>query len=317
MAGTQRKAHALVVLPGHSSGASGYGRWLAHARLERTAGGELLSQVLSALGMTPPSEGFGALRLWGQTGARPAGWVAAADPVYLEARLDHLFLHSMPAQELPETDVAEIFDGLQSVLGVDGQGRFANVGACGYLQDVQPMVTAGVSAVIAQGDSPGDYLPQGRHAKAHDRLQSEVQMCLHESAVNERRVRSGMRPINALWLWGGGCASAPLPMALPPLYADDPLMTGYWLSREAAVSPWPGDVEACLHRSPDGFVAVFPPDAEAAGHAPPPTLRRLLRRGGLRSMTLLFRDGLRADAGRWDALGFWRRFWRKPESAPG
>jgi hypothetical protein len=310
LGGTEGKSHALVVLPRSSAEMPGYRRWLSRSHLEWTACGELLMQVLSVLGVTPPSGGLGALRLWGQTGARPHGWVAAADPVYLEARLDHLSLHPLPPSELPAADVSEIFDYLQDVLGIDGHSTFASVGTCGYLHYDRPLATAEMSPVVARGETPGEYLPQGDQAKAYDRLQSEVQMCLHESVVNERRARTGLRPVNALWLWGGGVAAASSPTVLPPLYADDPLMTGYWLSRAGAVSPWPGNLEACLQGSAHGFVAIFPeasPDAGSGGDPPPGELRRMLRRGGLRGLTLLFRDGLRADVRRWDALRFWHR----------
>jgi hypothetical protein len=309
-------SHAVVALPVDSAQLPTHRRWLARTRLERGAPGELLPRVLSALGVTPPAGGSGALRLWGQTGKRPAGWVAAADPVYLEARLDHLFLHALPASELPEADVREIFGYLQNVLAVGGSA-FASVGRLGYLHCGQPMMTAKVSPAVAQGDAPGDYMPAGVQAKAHDRLQSEVQMCLYESAVNERRAQAGLRPINGLWLWGGGVAGPFSPSALPPLYADDPLMTGYWFSSGAPAAPWPGDIEACLGASPGGFVAVVPEecgfDLTATHEAPLSVLRRMLQRGRLRSMTLLFRDGLRADVGRWDALRWWRHSTVLPE----
>jgi hypothetical protein len=284
-------------------------RWLARSRLERRVPGELLPQVLSALGIAPPFEGLGALRLWGQMGERPTGWVAAADPVYMEARLDHLVLHALPPSELPEADVSEIFGYLQGVLGVDGSSAFSSVGRFGYLHRDRPMTTASAAPSVAQGDAPGDYMPSGAKAKPHDRLQGEVQMCLYESAVNERRARAGRRPINALWLWGGGVASSSS-ASLPQLYADDPLMTGYWLSAAAPASPWPANLEACLRASPDGFVAVVPDERDAGRNTTGDALtvlRRMMQRGRLRSLTLLFRDGLRADVARWDALRFWRR----------
>ena len=309
MAGIQKKPQAVVAFAADGAELQAHCRWLARARLERRSPCEWLPQILSALGIAPPSEGLGALRLWGQRGERPAGWVAAADPVYMEARLDHLFLHALPASELPEADVREIFGYLQDVLGFEASSAFSSVGCFGYLHRDQSMMTASVSPSVAQGDAPGDYMPAGTQAKQHDRLQGEVQMCLYESVVNERRTTAGLRPINALWLWGGGearlCSSV-----LPPLYADDPLMTGYWLSAAAPAVPWPGNLEACLHASPGGFVAVVPDEGDADGsttvEASLSALRRMVQRGRLRSLTLLFRDGLHADVGRWDALRFWR-----------
>jgi hypothetical protein len=318
LARKDKKSHAVVVLPGGAGGqavramAPRHRRWLARSRPARAdSATELLLQVLSALGQRSPEGGLAALRLWGQTGARPAGWIAAADPVWLEARLDHLFLHALSVAELPVADVREIFDHLQRTLADEGRCAFAAIETLGYLYCNQGMMTASASPLIAQGDSPGRFMPQGERAAAHDRLQSEVEMCLHESDVNERRARAGLRPINALWLWGGGAAPQPSTLALPPLYAGDPLFRGCWLSASAPVADWPADLDACLEASPDGFVAVTPAvgltDEAALLDGYLRVLHRMLLKGRLRTMTLLFRDGLRADLRRSDMLRLWRR----------
>jgi hypothetical protein len=310
----QRKAHALVVLPWGSNGMSAqHRRWLARSKLHRSARGERLLQALSALGVKSPPEALGALRLWGQTGQQPVGWIAAADPVSFEARLDHLVLHARP--ELSADEVSEIFTYLQESLAAPDSVEFTSTGALGYVRRNQPMAVASVSPEVAQGSSPEGYLPPAAAAGPHDRLQGEVQMCLYEAPVNQRRAQAGMAPVNALWLWGGGVAQ-PLAMPtmnLPALFADDPLFRGYWRSvpAAAAVADWPGDLDACLKASPQGFVAVLPgakqPDGAAAIDAHLSVLRRMLQRGRLRTVTVLFADGLRADRGRWDTLRLWRR----------
>jgi hypothetical protein len=318
----QRKAQALVVLPWRSDGMSAqHRRWLARSNLLRSAPGEMLPWALSALGVTSPPEALGALRLWGQTGVQPAGWIAAADAVSLEARLDHLVLHPLPG--LTAGEVSEIFVYLQKSLGDPDFVEFVTVGGLGYVRRDRPMATASASPEVAQGSSPEVFLPPAGKAKAHDRLQGEIQMCLYGADVNRRRAEAGMPPVNALWLWGGGVAQ-PLTMEsmnFPTLFADDPLFKGYWRSVPATVANWPGDLDACLETSPQGFVAVLPDgeqaDGAAAIDAHLSVLRRLLQRGRLRAVTALFADGLRADRGRWDALRLWRRgatFQKEPGS---
>jgi hypothetical protein len=309
-----QKAQALVVLPWRSDGMSAqHRRWLARSTLRRSAPGEMLWRALSALGVTSPPEALGALRLWGQSGVRPAGWIAAADPVCFEARLDHLVLHPLP--ELTAGDISEIFVYLQKRLGAPDLVEFISVGGLGYVLRDRPMATANASPEVARGSSPEVFLPSAGKAKAHDQLQGEIQMCLHEANVNRRRAEAGMPPVNALWLWGGGVAQ-PLvvqssALNLPALFADDPLFQGYWRSVPATAANWPGDLAACLETSPQGFVAVLPhgeqADGAAAIDAHLSVLRRLLQRGRLRAVTVLFADGLRADRGRWDALRLWRR----------
>ena len=93
------KNAAVVVLPPVSAGRLEHPSlrtWLAQSDLTREAGrGEMLARVTRELGLPYPEAGLGALRMWGQTGDRPTSWIAGADPVYLEARLDHLCLHAL------------------------------------------------------------------------------------------------------------------------------------------------------------------------------------------------------------------------------
>jgi hypothetical protein len=317
------KAQALVVLPEGAmpDGTSGippqHRHWLARSRLARLPQNEPLLQALVALDVTPPAAGLGALRLLGQTGQRPAGWVAAADPVCLDARLDHVVLRPPSAGTLAEMELSEIFKYLQRTLAAEGSPEFACVGTLGYLRCNEPMATAAASPAVAAGDSPERFMPAGELARAHDRLQSEIQLCLHEADANKRRGQAGMSPVNALWLWGGGVlpeVQTEVRNALPPLFTDDPLFKGYWLSASAPVAGWPGSLDACLQASPRGFVAVLPggPHEDAAAAMQLSGLRRLLRPGRLNAVTLILAGGLRVEARRWDALRFWRRNARLP-----
>lgn len=312
--------HAVVVLPAGLSGRiaeRGQRRWLAKSRLRRDeSGDEWLRRLLAVLNLPPPDGGLGALRMWGQTGERPAVWIAAADPVYLEARLDHVCMYALSGPELPLTDIRVIFDSLQARLGTNdsnGPYAFARIGALGYLRSDEPIATAAVSPGTAHGASPDIFLPEGLEARGHDRLQSEVQMCLHEADVNLRREQAGLRPVNSLWFWGGGLASPQVARDIPPLYADDPLVRGYWHSSTGQVAPWPGSFDDCLEASPGGFVAVAPETGNRAATDNGTltnyltSLRRMVSNGKLKRLTLLFRDGLFAEVRRADRFRFWRR----------
>ncbi|MEX2496988.1 MAG: hypothetical protein WD448_12915 [Woeseia sp.] len=310
MAAKTLESQALVVLPAAQRTDLSERRWLARSRLSRAeAPEESLLQVLRLLKLPAPEDGLAALRLWGQLERRPEDWIAAADPVYLQAGLRQLFLHALPLGELPRQDVTQTFAHLQNTLGAgDGRPSFFSVGSFGYLRGGEPMPTASASPSVAAGGAPAEFMPRGEDARAHDQLQGEVQLCLHESRINERREQAGLRPINALWFWGGGSAAPSRPMALPPLYADDPLFRGYWASRGAKVSGWPWDLDRLAEESPQGFVAVVPvTGADEPLATALKTLRQLLDRGSIKKLTLLFSDGLRADVGRFDRLRWWRR----------
>jgi hypothetical protein len=304
----KNERHAIVALPFQADAALAVpeGRWLARARLAGGAPGEdLLPRILQALTLPPPGSGLAALRLWQQTGEPPRGWVAAADPVYFETRMNHVRLRAFPESELPPEDVHAIFEQLQSALGVPQAVTFASAGAAGYLRLETPIATAAVSPTAADGASPDRFLPAGPAAAGHDRLHSEVQMCLYDAAVNARRIAAGRLPVNALWFWGGGAAPAAAERALPVLFAADDVVRGYWRSSQAGGDAWPGSLGACLDSARGSFVAVVPATSERQSLLA--ELRALLGRGRLHRATVLFRAGASAELRRGDRFRFWRR----------
>jgi hypothetical protein len=195
---------------------------------------------------------------------------------------------------------------LRARLSADRNYTFTALGTCGYFLSDEPMASSAVSAVTADGTAPDRFLPEGPAAAAHDRLQSELQMCLFEAGTNLAREQSGRVPVNALWFWGGGRTPAPTP-GLPPLFGNDPLFRGCWLNGNAAQAPWPGRLGDCATKVADSFVAVVPASSgedDAFRHIR--DARQLLRQG-IGRVTLLFRDGRAVRLRRGDSLRFWRR----------
>ena len=305
------KSAAVVVLPAVGDGRLEDPlllRWLSRSDLSKAAEPEeLLGSILARLNLPYSTEGLGALRMWGQTGDRPAVWIAAADPVYLEPQLDHLRLHAIGGDTMPTSDLRPLFDHLQRTLHGDSGCGFARVGSCGYLRASEPIATADVPSYVAHLDKPNDYMPGGDESGTYRSLISEVEMSLHDHEINLRRQNEGLQPINCLWLWGGGYAPEQSTVPHPPLFSDDPLLKGYWLSKTGVVESWPGTIAACLDKSVAGFVAVLPPDS---GSTLLQTCLRELRgallSGRLSALRLMFRDGISADVRPHDNWRFWR-----------
>lgn len=253
------------------------------------------------------------MRMWGQTGDRPTNWIAAADPVYLEPRLDHLFLHALRRNGVPADQMRALIDHLQSTLASTGDENvkigFVRLGTYCYLTAKPPIATAMVPAYVVDQQSPNEFLPSGDESATHRNLISEIEMALHEHEVNQNREQNGEQPVNSLWLWGGGTAPEQKTRPQPPLFSDDPLLTGFWYSGTGLTEPWLGSITACIEESVAGFVAETPefdddPDLlESCLHE----LQSALTSGRLSKVTILFRDGIRADIRRLDALRFWRR----------
>lgn len=304
---------AVAVLPSVSGGRlqdRSLRNWLARSDLELVPEKqELLAQITSVLGLPYPQEGLAALRMWGQTGDRPTVWIAGADPVYLEPRLDHIRLHALSRAAMPPADLRALFNHLQTTLSDDKRFGFARLGACGYLRCASPIATAAVPAYVVDQQIPTDFLPQGEDSATFRNLLSEIEMSLHEHDANQRRVAAGQQPVNGLWLWGGGMAPARQTRPQPALFSDDPLLLGYWDSANAAARLWPGSIADCIKDAPAGFVAVTP-EHQGDSVFLEDCLRQLraaVREKRISRLTILFRDGRRADVRRASQLRFWRR----------
>lgn len=307
------KSAAVVVLPslaGNRVANKGLRRWLSRAsveRLDQPPGA--LESVLGALNLPYPDDGIAALRMWGQTGDRPTVWVAAADPVYLEPRLDHLCLHALDGDATAMADLRTLLDYLQETLADNERFGFARIGSCGYVRADDPLATAQYPAIVIDQQRPDEFMPSGEESGSYRKLRSEVEMALHDHEVNLRRQSEGLPPINSLWLWGGGFAPEQRTEPHPPLFGDDPLLKGYWLSKTGVVADWPGSIAACLEASLAGFVAV--PNAgendvdwiEPCLHE----LRAALWSGRVSKLVLIIADGHEIHVQRSNRWRFWRR----------
>ena len=253
------------------------------------------------------------MRMWGQTGDRPTKWIAAADAVYLEPRLDHLVLHALRGIGVPAHEMRSLIDHLQATLADDEQNNgkigFTRLGSYGYLSAKSPIATAVVPAYVVDQQVLSDFLPAGEGRVGHRKLISEIEMALHEHEVNIGRIEKGEQPVNSLWLWGGGVAPEQQTRLQPPLFSDDALLTGYWYSGIGVAEPWLGSIASCIEESVAGFVAETPEFDNDSGlletclHE----LREALQSSRLSAVTILFRDGMQARIRRSDGMRFWRR----------
>jgi len=135
----------------------------------------------------------------------PAGqplWLAT--PVHFVAGLDTLRLHpaglltlGLDEQRVLAADFAQVFAGSGWTLHATGRREMLlSGGAAGRVRSLDP--------ARALGADPSSGLPAGAGAAPLRRLGAELEMWLHDHAVNRARRARGLLPSNALWLWGGG-----------------------------------------------------------------------------------------------------------------
>lgn len=295
-------------------------RWLYRGDLGQS---EMPIDPIDALaglvGARVPKEGRASLRFYGQTGDTPAVWMAGADPVYLEPRLDHLFLHAFAPGELSAAEFRAFFNHLQSTLAADGDFAFARVGAYGYLRSDTPVETADLSPAAVDQRIPNDWMPAGASAAVYRRRLSEIEMALHDHPVNATRVAAGLWPVNSLWLWGGGTLPDVERQALPPLFTNDPLLIGFWRKAGASMVALPVSVAECIAITEAGFATLLPmaPEVEPLLEPSLEALRTALFAGHLDEVRLHFANGLKVSLRRAHRFRYWRTESPVPELVPG
>jgi hypothetical protein len=151
-------------------------------------------------------------------------WLAT--PIHLFAGLDSLHVHPdgllllEPAeQEALAVDFARVF--------ADSAWRLQTLGRRELLLSGPPSAADGADPAGFLGLDPSAGLPRGEGAGALRRLNSEIEMWLHEHALNRARIARGQLPVTALWLWGAQPPHIAQPVAdqqrlqSPNLYGED------------------------------------------------------------------------------------------------
>ena len=307
------KNTAVVIFPPISNGIllnSKLKNWLAKSDITvGTERQELLQLLTKELKLPYPKQGLAALRVWGQSGVRPNEWITALDPIHLEPRLDHLCMHALNWSDMPISQMHNIIEHLQSSIGDQVNFKYKYSDSYAYLYSNDPIYSGLSPAYIFDRENPNSFLKAGMHSGIHKNLLSEIEMSLHNHNVNLEREKEGELPINSLWLWGSGKAPEISQISQPPLFSSDPLLVGYWHSISSKVHRWPGNISSCLKNSKNSFIAEVPFKRNSPDYIERNLLdlQEALRIGRLDSLTLLFRNNLRASITQCHNLRIWRR----------
>lgn len=183
--------------------------------------------------------------------ATPVHWVAGLDTVRLHPA--GLLTLSVSEQQQLAGDFARVFVGSGWELVATGSRELLLSGA--PLAD-----TLSDDPARWLGMSPKSGMPRGAGAPMLRRLGAEIEMWLHEHAVNRDRAAAGQLTVSGLWLWGGGALSAVAAASNEALYADDLYARSLWQlggGRAGALpAGWSG-LQAGAE-SPAGAIVVVP-----------------------------------------------------------
>jgi hypothetical protein len=163
-----------------------------------------------------------------------------AQPVHLFAAADHLRLPADGLLQLPPAEAQTLRDDFARVFGADGLAL--------HVLPQGGLVLTGLVAEAGAGE-PARRLGERLDGSSRGvdprlrRLASEIELWLHEHALNLQRARRGVAPVSALWLWGGEALGAPGQssslLAFDQMFGTDPFIAGYAAMTGTAVGPAP------------------------------------------------------------------------------
>lgn len=241
---------------------------------------------------------------------------AHADAVHFSAGLNDLAgLQLRDHAKVTDEEHVALSESLRSHLGTEGELVSLRPGK--WLLKFPRLVRALTQAPQHAFRGPlQEALPSGPQGALLRRLMTELQMVVHDDAVNRSRARQGLPAINAVWIWGlGSMSAAQAPRALPKAYGSSAFLKGLYLVHGKTVEAGATALEAILDErdSQEPVLAVIdevePAALQLSWFAP---LERALRAGRIKSAVIDF-DRWRIAASRVDSLRFWRRDWNIAE----
>lgn len=156
-----------------------------------------------------------------------------ADPVNLRVERDQLVLDPLAAATLSHDSAAELVATLNAHFAADGV-RFSTLGSRRWYveTDRAPDVLLPTLSAAA-GRNVDEMRAQGPDAMAWQRIGNEVQMLLHDHAVNALRESHGEAAINSVWFWGAGVLPARIEWPFVQTWSNDPIARGMALLARA------------------------------------------------------------------------------------
>lgn len=255
-------------------------------------------------------------------GRMPSTPVLQADPTHLQAGSDGVVQYDDDRLAVQSEEAAVLVGAFNQQFGAEGYRLEAVSPHRWYLFLPRHYEVCTQPLSVTLGRSVRDALPSGRDGRKLRSLLTEIQMFLHQQAVNQERECLGRPSINSLWLWGAAMLPSPPPRTpWTRLWGDNVLLRGAGEIRGLPWAPLPEDV-AALYAEPGNALAVIEEamrpalygDIEqwlqAVAHIDRQWISPLIKAlgaGRLSALTLLALDGRRYRLLRRHRLRFWRR----------
>jgi len=158
--------------------------------------------LFTTLGV-PVETPVGPLALLGAGADPDDDYVLCADPVHLAADRDTVVL-ARTIDDLSASDADTLVRMLDRHFAQDDLRFEALRPNAWFVRRRQPADIVTTPPDAARGRHLIANLPRGEDAGRWKRWQNEIEMLLHEHAVNAAREAQGRPAANAVWFWGGG-----------------------------------------------------------------------------------------------------------------
>jgi hypothetical protein len=257
-------------------------------------------------------------------GDAAGNWWLRADPVHLRADLRRIVLQDARCLGIDVNEAQALVAALNAAFAADGLTLDAPYPSRWYLPLPEDPGLRTHALAEAGGQEVHPLLPEGPGGRRFRTLLTEIQMFLHDHAVNRRRAAHRLPVINSVWFWGGGKLPQGARSPSDGVYASDPLTWGLARLAGVAVNPLPahaGDWRAAAEGETDVLVVLEDTRYDHADNnlyawtshvnaletswfAP---VLAMLRSGELETLLLYSCDGRMFRIGRG---GFWQ-FWRR------
>lgn len=135
-------------------------------------------------------------------------WLMRVDPCVMVPDRDQLLLKSIYNNDLDQTEaqqmVAEINNYYRDIEDEFQWHLYALAPEHWYLVCEQSIDINTIVPEKALNKPVKNFLPDGKGSAYWVNLLNEFQMILHQSKVNQARIKQGKAAINSVWLWGNG-----------------------------------------------------------------------------------------------------------------
>jgi hypothetical protein len=219
---------------------------LARTRRQSAGGVNYEAQLCALFGLNAPDDvdlPLGALRRFGITNERDPDFFLCADPVYLRADIQQLYLLDSSQLNIQQQEAAVLVNLFNDYF--NSEGFMLEPSTCDQwhlrLMRSPPIKTHSIRTV--RGKNINAYLPTGKQAMYWQRLLNETQMLFHDVEPNKRRLRRRELPVNSLWLYGAGTLPNLDNTLWKTVWANDPLARGLSHLTGVAYQPVPESLE--------------------------------------------------------------------------